>query len=721
MALGFQDCCNGLNFFLINDIPATVSEFEVYNIETVEGPVFCAIYVNLPPLNYTPPTYNVITLTQQVDCETCLTITPCPTTETIFHSQFGEGSVITESNCTITTIKQLQVQCFPTSPTYYNSLDGSLDLFIKNGTPPYIISDYMTGQVINAPQTDDFFGVLKNISAGTYNFFVTDFIGDFGIPVSCVVTAPPPLPVFGCNTKDNTFYDKPDGVLNFVVLSAGTEPYRYYFGNSQFQFYPPINVTQGTYNIRYEDQYYVQYIQCKVGGPPEVLWPKNLCLTFDFCGTRFSLSFTRNFNPVKIDYRAWYLCDNPLQVGCERLILRYDENGYGGWIIEQEPIIFPIQFTVPCEIQLLNPFFSAFKSAPIDSDQPTGGWKINGTLASQGLLEKDACPLGLKLLSKENFTPVVGITNGKALLASDGGTLPITYTVEGKSFNYLTNNPLVENLKPGDYTAVAKDSRGLVSNTVSFTIEEVQAVDFYANFNPCVNSNYSTVWGEQVPGGSSTMIEGGDTLISVISSSSVFGFDFLPEDAILVGNIKIVVDLTTIVGPTGYTDPNIVSIVETTLNDMYIVTDGVTSYFMNGVCPSYSKFPLFTNGSWYKVNQGGVCCRDPLNEGVEYKKQIVWFSNQVTIKSNSTVTTLLINTIENLIPYSRYQLAGCPTNGSCSGYINVNVRVSIENLQVLSGSVILSQNYDEIYQYNFQSNSNGTTGWTPTGKPSPNC
>jgi len=130
---------------------------------------------------------------------------------------------------------------------------------------------------------------------------------------------------------------------------------------------------------------------------------------------------------------------------------------------------------------------------------------------------------------------------------------------------------------------------------------------------------------------------------------------------------------------------------------------------------------LFTNGSWYRSNSGNSCCRDPLNEGVEYEKQIVWLSNQVTIKSNSTITTLLTNTLENLIPYSRHQLAGCPTNGNCSGYININVRVTIENLQVLSGSVILSQNYDEIYQYNFQSNSNGTTGWTTSGKPSPNC
>jgi len=721
MALGFQDCCNGLNFFLINNVPATVSEFEVYNIETQEGPVFCAIYVNLPPLNYTPPTYNIISLTQQTDCETCLTANPCPTTETIFHSQFGEGSVVTTSNCTVSTIKQMQVQCFPTSPTYENSLDGSLDLFIANGTPPYIIQEYSTGQVINAPKVDDFYGVLRNISAGTYNFYVTDFTGDFGIPISCLVTAPPPLPVFGCNTQDATFYGKPDGILDFIVLSAGTPPYRYYFGNSQFQIPIPTLISQGTYNIRYEDQYYVQYIQCTVGGPPEPPWPQKLCMTFSFCGSSFKLGFTRQLNPTYLDYHAWYLCDTPEQVGCERLTLYYDEFNIGGWHIEEVPIIFPIQFSVPCGVELFDLTFSAIKTNLI-SDLPNGDYKINGALASIATVTDTPCGLSLQLIAKEDFTPVTNEQSGKVLLQSAGGELPVSYLLTGeKDFIYQTNTPVVENLKPGEYKVVAIDNTGVKSNEVSFKIMTVEPFDFISNFNPCVFANYTNEWVSQLPGGQSNNIENGETLKSIISTNSGFNFNFLPENSIMTGLVKITLDVYVVVGPSGFTDPNIVSNIDLSSITLQSTTDGIPFNFMEGVCSFATNYVQISNGSWYKDANGNSCCYDPSTEGVGYKKQLTWTSNQITIKNNTYINTQLQTIIENSIPWSKYKLAGCPTNGTCSGYIDVSLKIELINLSVVSGNVILSQKNYQLYTFNFRSSSDGNATWTTKGKPTPAC
>jgi hypothetical protein len=722
MALGFQDCCNGLNFFLINSVPATVSEFEVYNIQTQEGAVFCAIYVNLPALNYAPPTYNAISLTQQTDCETCLTSNPCPTTETIFHSQFGEGSVVTTSDCNVTTIRQMQVQCFPTSPTYENSLDGSLDLFINNGTPPYIIRDYITGQVINASKVDDFYGVKRNISAGTYNFFVTDFTSDFGIPISCLVTAPPPLPVFGCNTQDNTFYDKPDGILDFIVLSAGTPPYRYYFGNSQFQIPIPTLIRQGTYNIRYEDQYYVQYIQCTVGGPPEVIWPDNLCMTFDYCSTSFRLSFTKQTNPRKIDYRAWYLCDNPEQVGCERLVLRFEDALPGGWFIESQPIIFPISLSVPNACALVNFTFSAAKNVNPRSDQPDGDWKIFGDLNANATLTSGPCGLSLQLIAKEDFTPVTNEQSGKALLQSVGGISPVSYLLTGENdFIYQTNTPVVENLKPGNYKAKAIDANGSNSNEVSFVINTVDPVDFISNFNPCVITNYTNEWVTQLPGGSSTRIEDGESLLSTINSTSTFNFNFLPDNSIMKGRIKITLDAYVVVGPSGFTNPDVVASIDLNSISLQSVTDGIPFNFMEGVCSIPTTYPLFLNGSWYKDTNGNSCCNDPSTEGVGYKKQLVWISNEITIKNNTSINTQIQTIIENFIPWSRYQLIGCSSNGTCSGYIDISLKIELINLSVVSGNVILSQNNYQIYTYNFRTTSDGSASWTTGGKPTPAC
>ena len=36
MAFGFQNCCDSNEYFYVNNIPNTVSEYEVYYIDTLE-------------------------------------------------------------------------------------------------------------------------------------------------------------------------------------------------------------------------------------------------------------------------------------------------------------------------------------------------------------------------------------------------------------------------------------------------------------------------------------------------------------------------------------------------------------------------------------------------------------------------------------------------------------------------------------------------------------
>jgi uncharacterized membrane protein len=57
------------------------------------------------------------------------------------------------------------------------------------------------------------------------------------------------------------------------------------------------------------------------------------------------------------------------------------------------------------------------------------------------------------------------------------------------------------------------------------------------------------------------------------------------------------------------------------------------------------------------------------------------------------------------------------------GYLYLFITIILKKLFKIFNIEIKRKrkNFDEIYQYNFQSNSNGTTGWTTSGKPSPNC
>ena len=114
MALGFQDCCNSNSYFYLSDNPTFVSQNEVYFIMTDDGNTFCAKYVNVPSLNYLPPTYSVLEMTQFTSCSTCLDDNACPTTNPI--NLIGDGAVIAVNDCTIKTQFPLEVSCYTVNP-----------------------------------------------------------------------------------------------------------------------------------------------------------------------------------------------------------------------------------------------------------------------------------------------------------------------------------------------------------------------------------------------------------------------------------------------------------------------------------------------------------------------------------------------------------------------------------------------------------------------------
>jgi hypothetical protein len=727
MALGFRNCCNEFEYFLLKDTPANVSEFEVYYIETLEGPSFCGIYVNLPPINYSPPVYNVAVLSLQgtftVGCDNCVTLNPCPTEENILLNQFGAGSVVQIQDCNYTGIIQMQVECDVTDATYENSNDGVVRLFVIGGTPPYSFSELTMGVLPVTFIEDNVYTLIPNATVGNYRLTVVDSIGDFTITVNCTVGAAPPLPVFDCNTTDATFYEKPDGVLDFLVLSAGTPPYRYYFGNSQFQIPIPTSISQGTYNIRYEDQYYVQFITCTVGGPPEVIWPDKLCLSFNSCGTEFRLNFLRQTNPIKIDYRAWYLCQNPESVGCERLALYYDETNIGGWNIELTNITLPIQYTVPCPgagpVNLIETF-SAIKT-DLTSDQPMGIYKINGVLSSNATITKDGCLPLLGPIVVNQFKSVQPVENGSILVKANGGTGDFTYFLESSKETIVAKTSFIDGLKPGTYTITAQDSSGQLSDTKTFTVSAETPFNLFSGFTPCVRATYTNTWINQLPGGTSVGIETGDTRASTIDSQFNFNFSHIPKNAILTAKILVELTTTVVVGKTGYTDPNIVVLTNPEPINMEVTTNGLTTNIFENVLPSFTSYPYVQNGAWFKQSDGNTCCLFPSVEGVKYVRQLIWKSNEFTFDNTTNVTTLFRNYFENSIPLSRYQKVGCSKTSYCSGYVETNLKFYLYNINSVAGNVYFTEKNKELYKYTFRSHSDGTADWVSGELPNPSC
>lgn len=88
-------------------------------------------------------------------------------------------SIKRTNECDVTTIFPMSVECLTQLPTNQYTFDGSAQLIITGGTPPYTIF-WEIGSY--AP-------TLTNLGVGEYNAQVIDYYGDFLINTTCVLTA----------------------------------------------------------------------------------------------------------------------------------------------------------------------------------------------------------------------------------------------------------------------------------------------------------------------------------------------------------------------------------------------------------------------------------------------------------------------------------------------------------------------------------------------------
>lgn len=479
MALGFQDCCNTSNYFYLNGIPATVSEFEVYYIETTQGEKFCASYVNVPTLNYSPPTYDLNVMTQQVNCETCIGSYPCPTEETIFLTQFGSGSIATGTDCYIKTIFPMFVECRPTNPSALNLYDGQVSLYITGGTTPYVFYSAGTNNVIgpNSLPQGNIFTVFPNATQGTYSITIYDKYGDFIETINCVLDAAPSELGVNCTPTDVSIYGENDGQLN-VQAFGGTPPYIYIYNGSEVTL-PVTGLTAGIYTLTVNDSGEGDDLQtitvnCEITEPEEIIYPDDLCLQFNVCGTNFNLNFSVT---GQLNNRPLYTLNNPTTIGVTSMTLSYGTNG---WSTNTQVITSTPQFGTACNIPNSNTI--SFKSSTPFAEQPTGVWNGFGLFANQiGNVSEGLCVNNQPSVQVINQTNASCTNNvGNVTLQANGGSgAPYTYYLN----NIPQNGPTISNLIQGTYSAYVIDSSGFESDPINFTITQQQPSIISMNFS----------------------------------------------------------------------------------------------------------------------------------------------------------------------------------------------------------------------------------------------
>jgi hypothetical protein len=733
MALGFRDCCNQFNYFFLSETPATVSEFETYYIQTIEGPYFCATYLNLPPLNYTPTTYNTVSITEQVSCDSCVSSNPCPVEENILENQFGPGSIIIQPDCNFTSIRYLNVECFPVNPTYENSLDGEVILFVNGGVPPYTFRNYNTGQVLQAnPIIDNFYTVMTNVTAGDYRVVVSDTNENFIIDITCTLVAPPPFPVFSAVTTDASVFGKPDGQIDLIVLSAGTRPYTYIVNGIGFSELPII-VGAGTYVITVIDQFYTTTVTAIVGQPPPVNYPSELCFNVTAivgqCSEQFGLKFFRFVNDY--DYRAQYYADNPIVLGFNELNLKYVEL-FGGWVIVESDWNGSPQFTNACSVANIS-YPVGFRKLNGTTDTPDGlDWATTSLNFASPTVIAGVCTPSLRVLSTTNScTDLISPTKGSVTLEATGGAGgPYKYSIS--PVGILTNNNII-NLDPNSYIAQAEDRDKKISNRVSFTINSVTPFVFnLANLNQCLTYTQNSVFLNVVPGGGANQIEPGESRRTRITTTTNFNFSQLPEGFEITSRITITMDFQVTVSVTPYTDPRIylsTNIDSTPITTSTITTNGVTSNFMDNINYVTSTYPNTLLGDgWYRIANGSTSCATgtgncplPLDvNGARYRKTVVWTSNLLTINNTTSVSLTYFNEFTNSIPIITSTTTGC-YNGCGGGLVVSALNVTMLTPTKTKGCGSVTNGNRRLMYYSFNQHPKNGARFTGDILPSPLC
>jgi len=598
MALGFQDCCNEYSFFYLDSTPAYVTEFEVYSIQTAQGFTLCGKYREVPTLNYTPPTYTLVEMTEYENCDTCIDDNPCPVDELILSNQFIQGSVAEGQDCNFTTIIQMVVEPLLINPTEFNSNDGRVAFNIVGGTQPYIFYNTDTQQVLPVNQNGSLYVVYDNVPEGSYFITVTDSNGDFSVSQEYFLDAPPSPPTVICAPTNATFFGANDGSIN-LNISEGTPPYTVIYQGGIIEL-PLTGLFAGNYNFQIQDQNFTIPITCEITEPVETNFPNELCLNFVFCSNTTRLNFSRqgplyNFRP---QYNAVY----PQLFGLTQMTIRYEISS-NRWETTTETCN-------PANIQFVNPPGNCnygnnqVKFVANPSSQPSTLWSgsagmVQGLVANVGSF---FCPPTAIFVSATDYCAGPPPILSSVVVAANGGSgPPYTYSYSTGGGVYIDSFTPLLSLAGGNYSLRVTDSDGSQSAPINFTVPtRVFTIDSSSpgNFNVCAiyNRTYSGIVAQPIVNGE---------FQQCVFEASYF-IDFLPldDETSFFTKIKIDFSLDTTAGSQNDNDPRRFQEFTFTIPDAYVINNGVVTNFMTNPqsLELNSSVELLGSGNIFGVN-----------------------------------------------------------------------------------------------------------------------
>jgi hypothetical protein len=490
MALGFRDCCNNFSYFYLSEVPTFVSESEVYFIVTDDGDTFCAQYVQIPSLNYAPPTYPLNNMTLFTSCQSCTTTHTCPTIDPI--NQIGDLATVTTNECACKTQYPLVVSCYTINPTASNQNGGIAGLTFTGGVPPYrVFEQDVNGDYIQQNSYSNIrpngVAIYSNVVGGTYYMKLIDGNGD-EVFQNCSLAIPPGSLTLTSSVTNPNFFNATNGSITFTI-GGGTSPYSVTYDGDTIQIdgnsYTIQNIGAGTYTISVTDSGTGSDLQTIPGSaslvnPPELSWSNTLCLTVEQCGTILQLAFNKTTSYLNL--RPIYTLNNASKptiglLSSTTFQLFYDVNSLKWMTTQINSFDYQFYNLFPPNCQV-GPqkwkFQTNLVQNPLTSLPQNETWSI----LPGNYLPNPTIAIGL--ICVPVLTSVVGVpscagqSNGSIQVIASGGVPPLTfYATNGSELISRADN-YFNLLSPGTYIVYVVDSTNTSSIETTVNVAESQ-------------------------------------------------------------------------------------------------------------------------------------------------------------------------------------------------------------------------------------------------------
>ena len=490
MALGFQDCCNSNSYFYLSDNPTFVSQNEVYFIMTDDGNTFCAKYVNVPSLNYLPPTYSVLEMTQFTSCSTCLDDNACPTTNPI--NLIGDGAVIAVNDCTIKTQFPLEVSCYTVNPTIPNPNGGIVGLTFNGGVPPYKLyknvgGNYIQNSTSSTPQTNS--PIYSNVVGGEYLMKLIDG-NQQEVFLACTISTPAQLLTATFNKINVNFYGDSNGSVTFT-LGGGTPPYFVTYDSVTTpvtdNLYTLSNLSLGNYSFVFSDSGIgsnnqdTNPINVQITQPAELNWPNTLCMNVTKCGVTLQLAFlkTQSYTNLRPTYSLSTNSKYLLGLASSTPFILYYDDDVNKWVTTQinefdSPYntgysLFPIE----CEVgQQSWKYETNVVSNPLTNLPQNNTWNITpgSYLINPTITISTIC---VPTISQALSSPTCQGTSQGVIQIIATGIAPFTFTLAGGGQNQSSTTNFFYQLAAGSYVVSVTDGQGNTSATQTVQVTSI--------------------------------------------------------------------------------------------------------------------------------------------------------------------------------------------------------------------------------------------------------